>query len=988
LIKQTLGLSLALVLGLGVSGWAQSAGGNIYGTVTDESGAALGGVSATLKDPSTNATRTTTAGSQGEFRFLGMTPGTYKLTVSLTGFSTVSRDLIVTTGVNANVTFNLKVASMQESVTVEAETPTVDTKRVGTSTTMDKDELTKTPQGRDPWAVLKTVPGVLVDRVSIAGNEAGQQSLFVGKGAQMTDSMWNMDGVQITDTTSYGGSSEYFDFEAFDEINVTTGGGDLKVQTGGIGINFVTKRGTNEFHGAAHSYFSNHKAGESTNVPSELSGNPNLIDGRADQIRQIHDYGVDIGGPILKDKLWFWGSYGKNDIRVYRFYNGKEDDTVLPTWNAKLNWQAGSQDMLSFLWFSNAKEKFGRDPGYEANNQALWNQGNFYPTTNCKLPCGMHGLWKLEWNHTFNSNLFVNTKYAYFNWGYGFDPQSQNPNGLSINHVTGSATGSAYATRYLKPWHIANLDGSYFATGGGGQHEVKFGFGYRYMPNVSSLAWAGNGIVAVTNSATDPTANVAWVTRPDSVNFTAKYASAYLGDTFTKGRATINAGVRYDHQEARVDPTSIQGNPLFPSLVPPITYDGSGPGITWNDFSPRVGVSVALNESRKTVARASYARYAGQLAPPDAQFNSPVAYGYTYLAYHWVDLNGDGFAQPNEILTNQGVVYASNIDPAHPGATTSLNRIDPNYHANHDSEVIVGLDHELMPNFSLGAAYTWRRGTGIVSYTPRVDASGNILPSTDYVALAPVSAGGFTVQPYAPNSIAASSNRMLTNRPDTYFQYNGVELSAYKRLSKKWMMRTALAWMSWTEDFTGAAAIQNPSSTDLNGQIGGVGILYGPNASGYCGPCVNGGPVLLKSYSSKKNTYASANWQVSSNALYQLPADFELGASFIARQGYPRTFVIRTGMGADGNVPSSGGLIPAGGADIQRFDNVYNLDLRLGRGIKLGGSASAHLTVDLFNVFNSSTVLQRARNLAIASGGNVTEITNPRILRFGVQLQF
>ena len=97
--------------------------------------------------------------------------------------------------------------------------------------------------------MLKTVPGVIVDRVNVGGNESGQQSGFVGKGATFADTMWNLDGVVITDTTSGGASSSYFDFDAFDEVAINTGGNDLKVQTGGIGINFVTKRGTNHSRG-------------------------------------------------------------------------------------------------------------------------------------------------------------------------------------------------------------------------------------------------------------------------------------------------------------------------------------------------------------------------------------------------------------------------------------------------------------------------------------------------------------------------------------------------------------------------------------------------------------------------------------------------------------------------------------------------------------------------------------------------------------------
>src|SRR5262249_12348047 len=195
-----------------------------------------------------------------------------------------------------------------------------------------------------------------------AGQVDGQQANFAGKGAQFTDTMWNLDGVVITDTTSYGASSEYFDFDAFDQINVTTGGGDLKVQTGGVGINFVTKRGTNDFHGSARGFLASNKL-QSSNLPDPLANHPRILNpgaipgtkgttfsDNADHTDQISDYGAELSGPIVKDKLWFWGAYGKNDIRIARL-NQTKDKTLLKNWNAKLNWQASPNDMVSLFWF-------------------------------------------------------------------------------------------------------------------------------------------------------------------------------------------------------------------------------------------------------------------------------------------------------------------------------------------------------------------------------------------------------------------------------------------------------------------------------------------------------------------------------------------------------------------------------------------------------------------------------------------------------------
>jgi Carboxypeptidase regulatory-like domain len=248
-MKRVLGLALALILGLLQSAFAQTSTGNIYGTVSDESGAVLPG--ATIKLSSPFGTSETTAGTQGDFRFLNLTNGTYKLTVNLAGFTTVTRDVQVNVGMNVNLSFSLKVATVEETVTVTVETPIVDTKKVGTATTLTKEELAQIPSARDPWAMLRTVPGIVMDRVNIGGNENGQQANFVGKGDNGNNVMWNLDGVVITDTGSLS-SPAYYDFDAFEEVAVGTGGHDVRAQTGGVNINLSTRRGTNAFHGSAH----------------------------------------------------------------------------------------------------------------------------------------------------------------------------------------------------------------------------------------------------------------------------------------------------------------------------------------------------------------------------------------------------------------------------------------------------------------------------------------------------------------------------------------------------------------------------------------------------------------------------------------------------------------------------------------------------------------------------------------------------------------
>src|SRR6185369_2650294 len=206
----------------------------------------------------------------GEYRFLNLAPGPYKITAALQGFTTMVRDnVIVAVGRNVELPLALKIASVAETITVNGDSPVIDIKATGTSTNFTSDELTRIPTSRDPFALMRSVPGVLVDRVNIGGNETGQQSNFASKGTRPQDASWTMDGIEITDMAATGASPSYFNFDNFEEIQVSTSGQPITQQTGGAGLNFIVRRGTNLFHGGVRAYFDNN-AMESSNVPAEL----------------------------------------------------------------------------------------------------------------------------------------------------------------------------------------------------------------------------------------------------------------------------------------------------------------------------------------------------------------------------------------------------------------------------------------------------------------------------------------------------------------------------------------------------------------------------------------------------------------------------------------------------------------------------------------------------------------------------------------------
>jgi hypothetical protein len=959
--KRLLAIAAGVLLGSAVVSPAQTATGHIYGTVTDSSQAVLAGAAVALSGATIGA-RSTVADSVGGFRFLSLDPGVYRVAVSMPGLTTVSRDLIVQTGVSVEVTIVLEVPKLEEIVLVTASTPVVDRKRLATATNVSRDELERVPQARDPWAVLRTVPGVLMDRVNIAGNESGQQAGFVAKGGWQT--VWNLDGLPITDMTGGGGSSSaYYDYDAFSEINVSTGGHEIHAATGGVNLNLVTKRGTNAFHGGGR-YFLTHDDLQSSNLPAELRNDPRLEneDGsfrdKADHIRQIADYGGDLGGPLVKDKLWFYGSYGVQDIRLVRL-SGTHDKTLLRSYNAKLNWQPGPSDAVSLFWFRGIKIKEGRAAGLASQEADSF----LVDQDDARGENTPPGLYKLEWSHVFGPSLFLNAKAAYFGTGFGLTPRGGLDQPGTLDHTDGTAIGSSYQALALRPQTTLALEGSYFRAGLGGSHELKFGFGYRHTP-IDSITQYGGRMLGHHFSDGDFVS----IYRDRVSSYESRYGHAYLADTFTRGRLTCNLALRFDRQRANNLPSETAANPDFPELLPAIRFDGRGVGVKWNDLAPRVGISYALDEARRTVVHASYARYTGQLGAFEGQWDSPASGFPSYLQYYWDDRNGDRLPQKEEVLTGAGLYAYYNIDPADPGSATAVNKIDPGYDAQHDSEALVGFQRELLPNLAVGAAYTYRKTTGFIWYP----YPHNGLTREDYTRSATATEvtplGEFTGTAFATDPGKGEPGSTLANRPDYHQRFSGLELTLHKRLAQRWMARLAFSYNDWIERFEGGVehsrGVQDPTRSD--GQ-----------------PLIDAGQFGFAGFGKQKN-FSSVRWQLSGSALYELPRGFEVSAALFARQGHPRPTLMTI---RSPEVGRSENVLAEPTLDGRRYADLWNLDVRLARNVRID-RASLVLTAEVFNVFNSGVELKRYRDASSDAFNRLDEILNPRIARFGVRLMF
>jgi hypothetical protein len=957
-------------LALATSAVAQTQGGSVTGIVQDEQGGVIPGADVTLQGP--DATYQFVTDRDGAFRFLSLEPGSYKLAASLSGFKTAERDVIVAAGRNADAPMTLRVGGVTESVTVSAPSPIVDAKATGTSTTFSRDELTNVPTSRDPFALVRTVPGVLLDRVNIGGNETGQAPTVVSKGTRPQDTVWTLDGVVITDMAAAGLSPTYFNFDNFEEIQVSTAGQDIKQQTGGVGINLITKRGTNRFHGAARGYYADHNM-EASNVPDELrlAATP-VTPQTADHNQQLSDYGAEIGGPMLVDRAWFYGSYSSQDIRLVRRAGAFVDRTQLKNPEIKLNWQASRRDMVSFLFFNGSKVKDYRSPAvpgilFDAPT-ATFHQDNAYTD----FP--LHGLWKIAEDRAISANLFLSAKYAYYNTGNALTPEGGMDMQAGRSLTTGRSYGSFTESISRRPQQSATVDVHTFAHAFGAAHDIELGSGFRTTDSLTLSEWPGNGILAIENSPTDLRAQVF---RQGNGGNRANYFDVHVGDTITKGRATINVGLRFDHQSGKALESSIAGSKAFPNLVPGLTFAGYDSPFSWNTFSPRAGLTFALDESRRTIARAAYSRYAAQLSPTTIGFINPSA-SVGFATYRWEDRNNDHFAQADEVLTNlPALTSGGGFNPNNPTAVTSANQLDPNLAPPMTDSVVVGVERELMPNFALQANYSYTRTTDLFG-----NLSANITPRTG-VTLADYSPGpvltgtlpdgtAYSVPTYVANGakvIAGGLGFVTTTVPGYSTDYHGVELALVKRMSNRWMSRMAFSYNNAREHFALAAG-----RYDTNGN---------PTPT-FSEPLVDGGqfaPVSSAS-SGSGNVFVNAKWQFNANAMYLAPFGIEASANVFGRQGYPFPLFRQQALGGE-----SLSVLVTPTIDNFRYDNVWDTDVRAARTFKMQ-SVSLRVIGDVFNVFNANTVLVRNNNILSATFNQIGQNLSPRIFRIGVVVGF
>lgn len=1024
--------------------FAQYRTGNIYGNVVDEEGNSLPGVTVTLTGE-TAAEQATISSAEGKFRFMSLFPAMdYAIRLELAGFKVkIETGIIVQTGKNTNLTMIMMMGTIEEEVTVVAVSPVVDTKKTAISTTLTYEMLQSLPSARDPWVALQMTPAIQVDRENIGGNESGQQASFVALGGSGDNDTWTMDGVNITDPAAVGASPTYYDYDVFEEINITIGGADVEQHTGGVSLNFVSRRGGNRISLGGRFYYteSRFQAKPASNwdysedPSAAFPSNPTQWDdlqvlfGKGfgyNQIRDIRDYGFNLGGPVVKDKVWLWGSYGIQTIKT-TVMNGSNDDTNLNNYVFKVNIQVVPENRFEFFIHSGDKKKYGRGSG--SDYPAGRNQHGGYHFGSPIL--------KFQDEHMFGDNLFVSAKYGFTDAGFGLWPADDEDLTMWRTYDQDLQLHSSYSWFMTsRPNTQITLHATYFNDNlFGTSHEIKVGFEWRHTQDQSVGGSAGNmrtffneNEATVDWSDIDPTDGDtdADIMRDEfDIDLQRLYfyrgtkqygpegtyhVSGFLQDTISMGRFTLKLGLRYDRQQTHL--AGIEKKTIFTEASSDQYYENyyaiqqehldTGvdaailaifPGIDipavarkdtvpWEDFSPRIGLTWDVTGDGKTIAKLSAAMYGGRMSSwPSYLWQQGGASGG--LNFWWWDEDGNNSVAFSELYWADYSDPERRAYPAFSGNTFVGNwdREDGYMWSGYDPTnpgATTAPWYVVDPNWSSDKVY-------------EVIATVEREIMTDFAL-----ALDFTWRKY--NSWWTSMNYSdsfggtLLQRSDFVQSPNAVPSSITDSAGVTHDMleaagRNIYVWAAGVNDVYGWYVTNTPD--DYYDIYMGVNLRFTKRLSNkwmllgsftfqdqknYWGDTwplnqtdqwSEDGKLFGYSLGASSGKYAMrtfSKWMVKAQGLYQLPYDFNVSFTFNARQGHIVDEYVYIRDYDSPNSADTGENINLRPRGENRLPTFWNMNLRIEKVLRVGDLGKIYLMIDAFNVFNSS-ILNRRRDI-------------------------
>jgi hypothetical protein len=953
--RDLIGRSLLVLLCCGGSSLpaiAQGVGA-IGGTITDQSGAVLPGVTVTLSNPlgTIGGNQSTVSDERGAFQFIRLVPGSYTVRAELTGFRPASQEgVVVNADVTARVDLRLQIGTLEEGLIVKGEAPLLDTTSALRQTVLSREVLNSLPNRMDVWSVARVIPGVILSKLDVGGSESFLQSSATVHGSS-NENGFLIDGMDVSALDGNGTvAAMYLDPYVFQETNYQAGGaGSAIAQKGGLLFNMVTRTGTNQFHGGGMFNGANRSMGFANYsdalraqllaaVPAAaLAANPNIVPGA--DILHIYDTGAWVAGPVVRDRVWFSVSAHDQALDQYLLGNydpnGNQvlDDNLMWTTSAKVAWQV--TQAAQFSYFNNLQYKLigHRNGGGTFAESRARNLNDKYPDVH-----------QLKFTTPIGSRWVVDVSYSRFRADdkFGQEPEVNAGDISRFDAVTNTYT-VALPTYRDNAMHRDQVFASmgYFS----GRHDIRFGYQFTKGGEKSS-AWSTSGMRAVYRNGVPDSVNTYNVPItstssriPVAFELWDRDMGLYVQDKWTPTRKlTVNVGLRfetnYGWQPAgcRTGTTfvselcfpEIKGNPDFKNIVPraSLVYDIFGDGKTAVKFAASrydQPINISINQRLNPLGTTNDTRAWTACAP-----------GATSAC----DLNRDLIPQLNELGVSSGFSFGT------------TNRYDPDLKWPVSNEYSFEVQRQLPANLVVSAGYTRRETRRNVGFRNMA------VPTETYIPLRVVEANSgrqVTVYNQAPSLRGRVDNLYLnTDVADT--NYNGADLTVNKRMSNRWSLTGGASFGKTVGDTLGTD-LNNPNSGEFRrGRVGN-----------------------------------DVPWSYRVSGVYELPYLISVSGTFQYYQGFPETTTVSVGNNTVVLTQGATTLTvePRG---TTRLPAVNSLDVSLRKSWRVAG-VRLEPRADFYNLTNQATIIGRVAQLG-PTYGRVSGIQRGRLIKLGGSIEF
>jgi hypothetical protein len=941
--------------------------GKIAGVVTDSSGAAVPSATVAVKSTALMAERTTTTGPDGAYLFDLLPVGTYEVTVTSKGFKAFSETgIVLTAGFTATVDPKLQVGEVTDVVRVQGEN-VIDLEGTQTATTFDQTLLQDIPSGRDPWSTVAQMPGVTSSTFDVAGNNSYQQSAMQVHGSTQAEQIYSFNGLDLNWPGSSGGYTQFYtNHDSFDEFQVVSDNAPASVPIGGIYMNMVTKSGSNELHGQAALYYLTAATQAGVKQPV-FQGSPVPT---GSPFNMTRDTSASLGGPVLRDRWWLFGSYRRYDLdqRILAVTNQAGVPVVdinhQTNTDLRSDWQINPKNKFSLIWLYNEQNRFfRRDTSYQFVTQdASWLQ--------IEPAYILQGLWTSQVTNNFLLDFRIGWNKIVFPLSY-----QRGSTGLNLQDIGTSTESAAAPYEFINPaWVLKwSAGGSWYKGNWAGTHNFQFGFEWGDSYN-SYIYKVNQGINAIFNSPgpqsfTTPFEVVAYNTPTTQKNY-FRDTSFYLQDAWSpKRRLTLNLGLRYDRFSTYYPAQKSDANETFPQLFPITTYAASGNLVDWNTVSPRIGVAFDPTGKGDSVLRFGYGIYYIMQGTGLAETSNPV--GLSSKTYTWNAPPGSTTPQLSQWLP-QGAATVPITESG--GSSTHIN---PNMSRPYSEEVSAGYEKQMWRDLRVGATYYYRTKKNLYGIENAALKPSDYSPITTLLNAQGVPTpitNGLTGQPltlYNLNPADANLfNFVVTNIPALNDNsYHAVEFTAVKRLSNKWQI-------------LGGFTIQRQKG------VFGRGFSDEATSDNFTDP---------NNDINRKNNYLNldATYVFKVDSTYELPLKFATSVNFQHYTGFPiqplETFGGTTNSGQSEGLTQGSETVILQPAGTQRLPSVNQMNLRFSREFVFNDRWRLTPNVDFFNLTNSQTTIAEVTQWTSPNGGTYLKpalAINPFVTRFGLRFTF